>query len=165
MDREVPERVRQYLRHGLSATPKTMAALLRGASDAEFDARPYADRFTLREVLGHVADWDGIWLERLIKIATEDAPLLPGYDEGQWAIDHDYAHMEPAEQLARFAADRQKLVDYLAGVETGVWQRSGTHSEMGSITFLELVSLVLGHDGYHVRQILDYRGMSEPVGA
>jgi len=165
MENAVPERVRTYLTHGLAATPHTMTALLAGVPEAALDARPDPDRFTLREVICHMADWDGVWRERLVKIATEDEPVLPGYDEGQWAIDHDYAHQDVAAQLTRLAAARAELVAYLRSVDTPTWQRLGRHGEIGPVTFLELASLVLGHDGYHVQQILDYRGLGRTAGA
>jgi uncharacterized damage-inducible protein DinB len=153
----IPDRVRYYARTGLEGAPVILERLLSGITDAEADRRPDPERFTLREVIAHLADWEPIWHERLKAIAEQNDPFLPGYDEGQYAIDHDYAHSVLSEQLAKFRAGREALARYVASVPVEAWSRSGRHGEMGSITFAELVTFVLGHDGYHFRQVVEFR--------
>jgi ADP-ribose pyrophosphatase YjhB (NUDIX family) len=156
----IPERVRYYARTGLESAPVTLERLLGGITDAEADRRPDPERFTLREVVAHLADWEPIWHERLKAIAEQNDPFLPSYDEGQYAIDHDYAHSILSEQLAKFRAGREALARYVASVPVETWSRSGRHGEMGQITFAELVTLVLGHDGYHLRQAVEFRSVA-----
>ena len=157
MEKPIPTKVLTYLRSSLDVMPQTYAALLKGVTAEELDARPYDDRFTLREAMAHVADWEGVWLERIRKIATEETPFLPGYDEGQWAIDHDYAHSDFEAEMAKIAAGRRALVGYLNGLDPTAWQRTGQHGELGAISLFELAALIAGHDGYHAQQIIDYR--------
>src|SRR5689334_15273409 len=110
----LPDQARGYLLHGLGATPVVVDRLLREATPDDYDRRPDPERFTLREVLAHLADWEPIWLERLRKLRTESQPALPSYDEGQLAIDHDYAHADVNEQQARFRDGRAALLRFLA---------------------------------------------------
>src|SRR6185369_15230445 len=151
-----PDKARFYVMQGLAGAPYVIDRLLQGAASDEFDKRPDPERFTIREVMGHLADWEGVWLERLIRIRDEDNPYLPGYDEGQWAIDHDYAHMDVREQQSRFRDGREKLVSALKGLTPEQWERTASHGEWGSITVEAMAALVLGHDGYHTRQIADW---------
>jgi uncharacterized damage-inducible protein DinB len=153
----VPERVRKYALEALSATPPVLARLLDGLTDAEADRRPDPERFTIREALAHVADWEPIWLERLTALAERDNPTVPGYDEGQFAIDRDYAHADIAEQLARVTEGRARLVEYVARVPRESWDRPGVHGEIGPLTFHDLVTLILAHDGYHLKQMVEFR--------
>jgi uncharacterized damage-inducible protein DinB len=153
----IPERVQHYARTGLEGAPVILERLLDGMTDPEADRRPDPERFTLREVIAHLADWEPIWHERLKAIAEQNDPFLPSYDEGQYAIDHDYAHSVLSEQLAKFRAGREALARYVASVSVEAWSRTGRHSEMGPITFAELVTLVIGHDGYHFRQVVEFR--------
>ncbi len=146
--------------HGLAVMPQIYDVLLRDVTAKELDVRPFADRFTLREAISHVADWEGVWTERIQKIATEETPFLPGYDEGQWAIDHDYARADFDEQMANIAGGRAAMVSYLRGLEMPTWQRVGQHGELGAVSLFELVALVSGHDGYHAQQIIDYRSLT-----
>jgi uncharacterized damage-inducible protein DinB len=152
----LPDKARYYLLHGLSAAPEVIDRLLLNATEADFDRRPDRERFTIREVLGHLADWEGVWMERISKMATEENPPLQGYDEGQWAIDHDYAHTDVREQQTRFREGRVRLVAYLRGLSPEQWERTGLHSEVGPVTISSLSVLVLGHDGYHTKQISEW---------
>jgi hypothetical protein len=160
VEKQIPGQVVSYLLHPLAGMPQTITTLLNGVTPAELDARPYPERFTLREAVAHLADWEGIWLGRIQKIAAEESPFLPSYDEGQWAIDHDYAHSNFEEQMVRIVAGREALVAYLRELEMPAWQRIGQHGELGAISLFELAVIVTGHDGYHVQQILDYRGLN-----
>jgi uncharacterized damage-inducible protein DinB len=149
-------KVRSYLMEGLAATPVVVADMLRRARPEDYDRRPFADRFTLREVLAHMADWEGVWLERLERMRDLDNPLLQGYDEGQWAIEHDYASADPMEQLVKLRDGRAKLLATLRALPGEGWERTGQHSEWGSVTISSMAALVLGHDGYHTRQISEW---------
>jgi uncharacterized damage-inducible protein DinB len=157
MSTAVPKATIKYLVNGLTASPDVLERLLEGVTDAELDARPDPDRFTLREAIAHMADWEGVWLERIERTLNEDTPFLPGYDEGQWAIDHDYAHAKLPEQLARFRSGRERIVAILSGLAPEAWTRPAKHGEWGDTTVLAMAALILGHDGYHLKQVVDFR--------
>jgi uncharacterized damage-inducible protein DinB len=152
----LPEQVRQYLLHGLAATPIVLEKLLREATPADYDRRPDPERFTLREVVAHLADWEPVWMERLEKIRSEENPILPSYDEGQWAIDHDYARADVAGRLARFREGRARVIRHLEGLSPEQWERTGQHTQWGALTVATLMMLILGHDGYHLRQTAEW---------
>src|SRR5262249_2629111 len=118
--------------------------------------RPDPERFTLREVVAHLADWESIWLERLEKIRTESNPTLPSRDEGQLAIEHDYAHADPAERLARFREGRARTLQHPQPLAPQEWARTGQHTEWGALNVATLATLILGHDGYHLGQTVDW---------
>ena len=152
-----PRRVYRYVKVGLAAMPDVFESLLAGITPETLDARPDPERFTLREAVAHLADWEGVWLDRMQKIQAEERPYLPSYDEGQWAIDHDYAHSDFAYQLAKFRSGRTALVAFLEALPDTAWSRTGQHGDLGSLTLAELAGIVLGHDGYHLQQVVHFR--------
>lgn len=149
--------VRRYLLHGLRATPIVLEKLLEGLTEEEADRRPDPERFTLREVLAHLADWEPIWLDRIRRIATENEPLLPSYDEGQFAIDNHYDQIPVETSLRAFITGRAAFTDYIEALPEDAFERLGQREELGPISLFELIALVLGHDGYHTRQVIEYR--------
>jgi hypothetical protein len=149
--------VLRYLQGGLAATPIVLEQLCAGITTEEMDRQVDPERFTLREAIAHMADWEGVWEERISRMVEEDNPVLPGYDEGQWAIDHDYAHSDFAEQLDRFRAGREKLTALLASLGPEEWGRTCIREDIGPLTIGDLATLVLGHDGYHLRQVVEFR--------
>ena len=106
--------------------------------------------------IAHMADWEPIWLERIRRMADEDEPSLQGYDEGKLAIEHDYSHTRVAEQLLRFKEGRRATVAYLRELPAESWSRRGLHSEWKELNIANMAVLVLGHDGYHTKQIAEW---------
>ena len=157
----LPQRIRSYLLRGLETTPDLLDRLLADVTDpATYDRRPDPERFTLREVLAHLADWEGVFQQRLRQTLSEDNPPLLGLDEGKLAVDRDYAHAEPAECRARFRQGRAGLLTTLRGLTPAQWERVGTHTEVGPLTLETQAVMIASHDGYHLHQILEWRGPS-----
>lgn len=152
----LPDQARRYLLHGLAATPVVIDRLMRAATAADDDRRPDPERFTLREVIAHLADWETVWRERLERIRAETEPLLPNIDEGRMAIERDYAHSHVTGRQAQFRDGRAALLRLLTSLQPEEWQRAGRHSEWGAMTIADLATLVLGHDAYHLRQIAEW---------
>jgi uncharacterized damage-inducible protein DinB len=152
-----PYAKKYFIEHGYAGMPTLLENALKGITDAELDARPDPDRFTMREVICHLADWEPVWLERITRIVAENTPTLPGYDEEQMVIDNDYAHQDANVQLARFRTGREAIVAFLLAREDTDWNRIGVREGVGEMTLLMLSAMVLGHDLYHLKQIQDYR--------
>jgi len=152
----LPDKVQEYLLHDLEATPDVFDALLESVPAMVYDRRPDPERFTLREVLAHLADWEDVFRGRLIQTRDQENATLIGLDEGQIALDHDYAHADPAESLARFRQGRGKSLALLHSLTPAQWDRTGQNTEIGPITLAEQVVLIAGHDGYHLQQVAQW---------
>ncbi len=152
----------RYLLAALEAAPDLLDFAVAGMTDAEADRRPDPERFTLREVLCHVADWEDVFLDRMIRTREQDTPHLQGYDEGQWALDHDYASRDWREQIRLIRERRPRLLVLLQSLSPDDWERAGSHSEVGPLTLETQATLVALHDTYHLRQIAEYRRTATP---
>ena len=158
----IPEKTRYYLLQGLSATPGVIAFMLLAVPNPPWDRRPDPERFTLREILAHLADWEREWLNRLTAIRDRDRPTVQAYDEGVWAVEHGYAHADPEEQLVSFRQRRGELIRFLEALAPEQWDRTGIHPEFGPMSVRDWAALILGHDGYHARQVAEW--LSLPAG-
>lgn len=155
------DRIHHYLLIDLESAPEVLARLLADVADpATWDRRPDPDRFTLREMVAHLADWDDVFLGRMTQTRDEENATLRGLDEGQVAIDHDYAHADPQECLMRYEAGREKIVAFLRALSPEQWGRVGTHTEVGPISLEAQAVLIAVHDGYHRQQALSYTPLS-----
>ena len=153
----LPDHVRYYLLAGLEATPELLEAALDGLSDEEVDRRPDPQRFTLREMIAHLADFEAIFAERMRRTRDEDQPTLPGYDEGQLVIEHDYAHADWRAKLAEFGQGRARTLALLRGLPPDAWDRVAHRTEIGPLTLEGQAILVAAHDMYHLRQATAWR--------
>lgn len=159
----LPEKLHRYLLIDLESAPDVLAKLLEEVTGAAWDHRPDPERFTLREVAAHLADWDQVFFGRLVQTHDADTPVLQGLDEGQVAIDNDYTHADPSECLARHRANRDKIVGFLRALSPEQWARSANHTELGPITLEAQAALIAFHDGYHRQQAVRYASLLEDI--
>ena len=158
----LPEKLYRYLLIDLDSAPDVLAKLLAGVSDpAVWDRRPDPERFTLREVAAHLADWDKVFLGRMIQTRDAAQPILQGIDEGQVALDQDYAHTDPLASLRRHRVNRTEMVSFLQSLSADQWDRVDSHTELGPISLAAQAVLVAVHDGYHRRQVVCYVSLFE----
>lgn len=145
-----------YLLETLAATPGVLARLAapHGAQDARWDDRPDPERFTPREVVAHLADWEEIFLERLNQTLRDDEPTLVNRDEGAIAFERSYASSDPHASLKRFAHGRAQILAFFATVHGEAWTRVGVHEHYGPMTLETQLVQIAAHDGNHVMQLL-----------
>jgi hypothetical protein len=154
----VPQAALDYLLKALSAQPTIATALLGHVRHDShvWDRRPDPSRFSLREVLAHLADWEPIWLERVRRFATEEHPFLPSVDEGALAAQHDYANSSPSDSLRAYVDGRRRLVQFLSTLPADAWDRTGDRELVGDLSLYQQVAMALSHDGYHMKQIVEW---------
>lgn len=148
---------RLYLLNALEAAPDVVEYSMFGCRDAEADFRPDEERFTLREIIAHLADWDAIFLQRLQRTRDENEPFLPDVDESRLVIEHDYAGSKIEEQLQLFRERRALLCNFSQEIAAEQWARRCQHERAGRLTLEALATLVVLHDAYHLRQIAQWR--------
>jgi len=150
--------MRGRIKTAVAGTPDTLEALLAGieSTDPIWDKRPDPERFTLREILAHLADYDLMWPARLSRTLAEDNPTHVPANPGQMAIDNNYAAIDPRVSLATIRDRRAGLVALLHDTNEDLWQRTARWGEMGTVTFEEQAAVVVIHDSYHTSQIAQW---------
>ena len=118
-------------------------------------------RVTLREVPAHLADWDGVFQQRLQQTLAEDSPERLGLDPEQLAIDRDHAHADTGERLTRFRQGRHELRALLRDLTPAQWDRVGTHTQVGPLSLETQAVMIASHDDYHLLQIPEMLEMLE----
>jgi hypothetical protein len=149
--------IRHYYFAALHAGAELMERALEGITADEIDVRPDPDRFTLREIVAHLADWEELFLQRMIRTVNEDQPYIDGIDEGLRAQDQHYAATDIAEQTALFLARRHTTIDYLQILAPEDWQRTCIRTDYGPVTLEAQAMLLTLHDNYHLLQLQQWR--------
>jgi hypothetical protein len=91
----------------LRATPAAVRRAIDGLSPAELLKPERAGKWSIGQVLQHLADSDLVWGWRLRLILAQDRPNLTGYDQDQWAQRLRYAESDPADSLEMFGVLRR----------------------------------------------------------
>lgn len=144
-----------YLFPGLEKSPQIMRDLFALIPADRLDVPTYPGRFTPREVIAHLADWESVLRnERMAEpVRNTGCPVL-AYDEGDRAIERGYGNLDVESQLDLFATERAKTVEFLRGLDARAWQATMVHPERGEMTVSDVANSMVGHDTYHVEQLL-----------
>jgi len=137
----------------LRETPAVIRELLAGMSDEE-TARPEAEgKWSIRQVMQHLADSDLVWGWRLRMVLAHDRPTITGYDQDLWATRLGYASVPIAQSFADFEHLRDANLRLLARVPASDYTRVGVHSERGEESVAHMMKMYGGHDILHRRQL------------
>lgn len=148
----------EYLVNGLSASPLVLSRLSKDVSAPQWDERLDPDRFTLREALAHVGDWEAIWLSRISRMRTESMPFLQNVDETELSKERNYGASDPLESLRRYREGRVRVLELLRSLRPEEWERKGDRERAGVVTLFQLAVIILGHDAYHLKQFAQALG-------
>lgn len=148
MDNEERAKLIAQYRDGYAAVAE---ALLKITPD-EVDARSGEGRWTVREILHHLADSETTSAIRLRRLLAEDKPVIHGYDQDEFArkLHYDRPYESSLELFKYARAATAELLDCLTPAE---WLREGTHSESGRYTVETWLRIYAEHAHKHARQI------------
>jgi uncharacterized damage-inducible protein DinB len=110
-------------------------------------------KWSIAQVLRHLADTDVVWGWRMRLILAQDRPVITGFDQDLWAERLDYAHADPNESLETFAILRRDNLRLIERATPEDLKRVGVHAERGEESVGYLVRLYAGHDLLHLNQI------------
>ena len=136
-----------------SQTATVLAELMAGASDQKLRMRPRSDKWSIAEILAHLADDEIATAWRYRQMVEHSGIALAGFDQELWARMGDYGSRTPQQSLELFRLLRMVNLQFLAQLAPGQWECFGVHAERGRITVRELATHMAGHDANHVEQI------------
>lgn len=110
-------------------------------------------KWSVIEVIQHLADSDLVAGFRTRMILTEDQPSLQGYDQDRWASELQYRHVSLGQAVEQLRALRTANLHLWRGLNPVQLKQVGMHSERGPESMEHILRLMAGHDLVHRRQI------------
>ena len=141
----------------LRETPAAASRAVDGLSAAQLRKQEAPGKWSIAQVLQHLADSDLVWGWRVRLILAQDRPTLTGYDQDLWAERLHYADADPVEALEQLRVLRRGNLSLIARATPEDLERVGVHSERGEESVGYLCGLYAGHDLLHLRQIARIR--------
>ena len=148
--------MREHLISALCSSPKIVERFLRVFPTERLDDRPESDRFTPREVVAHIADWEQVVLDRVRVANMRPGRDVPDEDPGERAVVHHYGDKDVFHEAEVFESRRQTTMEYLARLDDADWEKTFIHPVRGEITIHGYMVDILAHDMYHLEQLSFY---------
>lgn len=155
---EVPEAFRGYLEEapagdvlaGLEASLGGVTAFLEAAGDARGGHRYAPDKWSIKELAGHLIDAERIFVYRALRFARGDATPLAGFDENAYAPAAMSDARPMADLLQELAHLRRADLALFRGLDPAAWDRKGI-ANGADLTVRTVPYILAGHERHHLR--------------
>ncbi|WP_390622403.1 DinB family protein [Bacillus massilinigeriensis] len=119
------------------------------------------DKWSIKEVVGHVIDTERIMAYRLLCIARGETVSLPGFNENTYVQNADFNRYTIQELREDFAVVRKATLQLLKRLEPKAWLREGTANN-SLVTARAIAYIIAGHELHH-RNIISNRYMQSDM--
>jgi uncharacterized damage-inducible protein DinB len=127
-----------------------LRAAVAGLTRDDLTARPGPGEWSILEVVVHLADSDGICIDRMKRILTEDNPTLLYAHESDYVrklFTHD---QDLDDALTLFEVGRRQFARVLRRLPPEAFARAGTHNRRGELTLGGTIPYYIEHLDYHI---------------
>ena len=124
-------------------------SLLAGLSDAKALHRYAPGKWSIKEVIGHVADTERVYSYRALRFARADATALPGFDENAWVPAGNFDARPLADLAAELDAVRRTTLALFRGLDAAALARRGTAND-AAVSVRAIAWIIAGHERHHV---------------
>jgi uncharacterized damage-inducible protein DinB len=139
----------------LDAQRRQMLLLLCDKEDSDGDFRYAPDKWSAKEVLGHVCDTERIFAYRALRISRGDRTPIEGFEQDDYARNAPFANRPLAEVIEDYIAVRRATLALLRSLDETAWARRGIANK-NEVSVRAVAYLIAGHELHH-RRILEER--------
>ncbi len=143
--------------------PELLAVILTGVYGEEEDFAVAPGKWSIREIVAHLADAEMVGAHRFRQVIAEDNPTLVAFDQDAWTRHLDYARRKPKQSLESFRRVRAENYELLKELPPQAFDRAGNHTERGRVTLRELLEGYASHAESHARQLQAIRDEYQKV--
>ncbi len=140
------------------STADKLGKLTRGIPRKKLDRRPAPDKWSVTEILAHLAETELVIGYRLRMILNTNGTPIQAFDQDAWAKTSNYAKQDPKKSIAVFRTLRSENLTLLKSIPKEKWENYGMHAERGKETIAHIFRLIAGHDLNHLGQIAALTG-------
>ena len=133
-----------------AAGPAALRKAVAGMTREQLVARPVAGKWSTLEVVAHIADFEPILADRMLRVISHERPLLLVADENLLAAALDYHGRDLEEEFAVIEAIRTKMTRILRGLRADVANRVGIHTFKGLVSLEGILTSAVNHIPHHL---------------
>ena len=139
------------------AAPARLRRAVQGLSREELTARPGPGKWSILEVVVHLADSDAISIDRMKRILCDDNPPLLYADETAY-VDRLFTHDQDLEDaLVLLEVGRRQWARVLRKLPDAAFDRTGNHNRRGAVTLGGMVATYIAHIDDHLKFVVGKR--------
>jgi DinB superfamily len=132
--------------------------LLSCRDDDEGDFRYAPEKWSAKEVLGHVCDTERIFAYRALRFSRNDGTPLEGFEQDDYVRNGAFSQRPLSDLVEDFIAVRRATLSLLRNLDEAAWVRRGIANK-NEVSVRALAYIIAGHELHH-RRILEEKYFS-----
>ena len=142
----------------LTAQRDRVLALLSPLSDERAQFRYAPEKWSVKEMIGHLSDGERIFAYRLLRIGRGDMTPLPGFEENDYVRAAGSDQRSVRDLLAEWKIVRDASTALASSLPETQWGNIGTSNE-SPMSARALLYIILGHTEHHLGVLADRYGV------
>lgn len=155
---KVPEE--DVLRVMESEAARTQSILLQ-ISEAQSLYRYAPDKWSIKEVIGHVCDSERIFAYRALRFARADSQPIPGFEQDDYVRAAIFDRVPFVDLVQQLADLRRATLSLFRSLDDEAWSRRGTASGK-PFSVRALAFIITGHERHHMGVLQERYGVARP---
>lgn len=136
--------------NALRVQMKRTNELLGSRSEPDGNFRYAADKWSVKEVLGHLADAERIFTYRALRIGRADQTPIEGFEQDDYVRSGGFDGRSLKNVLGEFSAVRAATVALYESLAEEAWARRGIANK-NEVSVRALAFITAGHELHHVK--------------
>ncbi|HKR04319.1 MAG TPA: DinB family protein [Bacteroidia bacterium] len=126
--------------------------VLKNVSEEKLNYRYAPGKWTIKEIIGHLADGERVFAYRALCFARNDKTPLPAFEENDWAIASNAGQRTFSELMDEFDAVRESTLRLFKSFDEEMILRKGIANEV-EISVKAIGYSIAGHELHHAEVI------------
>jgi hypothetical protein len=137
--------------------PKDLRAAVHDMSRDQLISRPIDGKWSVLEVICHLADTDANIAHRLKRILSEEQPTFERVKPELMLTALAYHHRDVEEELSYIDVGRRQISRILNASPPEAWERTGIVGDRGAKTVAQMIDGAVDHMAHHLKFIVEKR--------
>ena len=117
------------------------------------------DKWTIKEVIGHLIDAEKIFSYRALRISRADKTPIEGFEQNDYVENANFNQIKLADLIEELELARKSTVLFFSNLTDEAWLRIGTSNDL-PVSVRALAFMMVGHIRHHFN-ILRERYLNE----
>lgn len=132
-----------------------------GMSEREALTRYASGKWSIKQIVGHLADAERVFSYRLLRISRGDPTPMAGFDENFYVAAGGFDDRSLPSLLRELEAARSATLRLIDGLAPAVWERRGT-ANGEPVSARAIVHIIAGHVEHHFDVLRERYSLAVP---
>ena len=124
------------------------SALLSSRAEADGNFRYAPEKWSVKEVIGHLSDSERIFAYRALRVSRNDQTPIEGFEQDDYVRHGGFGQRRLADVVDEFISVRRATLSLLRGLDQAAWTRRGLANK-NEVSVRALAYIMAGHELHH----------------